>query len=324
MNLKERYARFRAWQQNPFRYEFTSHEQHHCANCDHDFTGNFCPYCSQKAGTGAVSWSSVRQGIGEIWGMGNRSMTYSMWQLLWRPGYFIGDYISGRRQVSFPPVKMLLIVAIIISLIDQMADPEGYTPRHTDREYDFITMFINWIQANMGWGLLACNSFIIIPTWLLFRYSPRHSHHSLPASFFLQVFMAVITLIVILVSILSEWLALLMPVYYLVTYKQLFGYGWWATLWRLPVIFFTGLSFATILAGFVEVVVRNSLILHKEFNGPGVVVLIAGLLVSLLPVAASYFIGKYRYQQRIKKLTQKPENYVRRNETASCPNPERD
>ncbi|MBR6048896.1 MAG: DUF3667 domain-containing protein [Bacteroidales bacterium] len=36
------------------------------------------------------------------------------------PGYFIGDYISGRRQVSFPPVNMLFIVAALYAIIKQL------------------------------------------------------------------------------------------------------------------------------------------------------------------------------------------------------------
>ena len=40
-------------------------------------------------------------------------MTLSIWQLLYRPGYFIGDYISGKRQLNFPMVKMLFIVTFI-------------------------------------------------------------------------------------------------------------------------------------------------------------------------------------------------------------------
>lgn len=55
----------------------------------------------------------------DMWGLGSRSRSvlYSVWQLLFRTGYFIGDYISGRRQVSFPPVKMLFILAVAYAVI---------------------------------------------------------------------------------------------------------------------------------------------------------------------------------------------------------------
>ena len=85
MTLKERYKRFKAWQINPYDWSFDENERHHCENCGHDFTGNFCPHCSQKAGLKKISWKNVLQSIGELWGMGNRSMLYSLWQLIWRP-----------------------------------------------------------------------------------------------------------------------------------------------------------------------------------------------------------------------------------------------
>ena len=59
-----------------------------------------------------ITWRSVWQGIMDVWGVGTRSLPYTLWQLLWRPGYLMRDYISGKRQVSFPPVKMLVIVGI--------------------------------------------------------------------------------------------------------------------------------------------------------------------------------------------------------------------
>ena len=98
MTLKERHKRFKAWQLNPFDWSFDENEPHHCVNCDNDFTGNYCPHCSQKAGLKKISWKSVLQSTAEVWGMGNRSLLYSLWQLIWRPGYFISDYINGNRH----------------------------------------------------------------------------------------------------------------------------------------------------------------------------------------------------------------------------------
>ena len=123
VNIREKYRRFREWQVNPFDYEMPD-ETHRCENCGYDFTGNYCPRCSQKAGLGAMTWRSVRESVMEIWGVGTRSMTYSLWQLFTRPGYLIRDYVTGKRQVSFPPVKMLLIVALILTLADSLLFPE--------------------------------------------------------------------------------------------------------------------------------------------------------------------------------------------------------
>ena len=96
--LKDKYSRFKQWQEQPYEYKLASDEVHHCNNCHHDCTGNYCPICSQKAGQGRIGWRSVHQGIMDIWGLGTRSLLYSVWQLLWRPGHIIGDYIDGGQQ----------------------------------------------------------------------------------------------------------------------------------------------------------------------------------------------------------------------------------
>lgn len=57
--------------------------------------------------------------------MHTRSMPYSLLQPLLRPGYFIGDYITGRRQVSFPPMKMLVIMGLLVLMVNNLADPEA-------------------------------------------------------------------------------------------------------------------------------------------------------------------------------------------------------
>ena len=58
--IKDKYDHFKQWQEQPFEYRLNSGGVHHCINCGHDFTGNFCPICSQKADLGRVSWRSVR------------------------------------------------------------------------------------------------------------------------------------------------------------------------------------------------------------------------------------------------------------------------
>jgi hypothetical protein len=57
--LREKYERFRQLQEQPFDFKIKSNEVHHCSNCGSEFTGNFCPICSQKAGMGRIGWRSV-------------------------------------------------------------------------------------------------------------------------------------------------------------------------------------------------------------------------------------------------------------------------
>ena len=254
--LKEKIRRFRQWQEQPFEYKITSDKVQHCNNCGHDFTGNFCPVCSQKADMGRIGWHSVRQGVMDIWGLGTRSLLYSLWQLLLRPGHLISDYIDGKRQVSFPPVKMLFIVAVVYSIVAYWFLPdvlnirvdEGYGVSYLDKGLNNLSEFKQWWDKYFNWGALLMAILAVLPTWVLFRNSSRHTHHTLPEGFFIQIFLAVIMMalnfILLPVGIVSPLAYLLIEnvlymAYYLVVYHYLFGYGLWGTLWRCGFILST-------------------------------------------------------------------------------------
>ena len=268
--LKEKYQCFRQWQQKPFDYHDT-HEHHVCRNCGAESDNNYCPRCGQKAVYGPMTWRSVWQGLLDVWGVGSRSLPYTLWQLLWRPGYLIRDYISGKRQVSFPPVKMLVIVAVVLFFVGQWIFPEFWQQLiESETEASTETGIIyymdtlgNWLTDHIEWAFLAAFSLLIVPTWIVFRYAPRYPGHSLPQGFFIQVFITVQFLLWVFIGSLiirllqtSDIDAAVMVLIFLsmfliilIDYHQLFGYGWWGTLWRIIaivimmyiLIFFVGL-----------------------------------------------------------------------------------
>lgn len=236
MDIRKQYRRFKAWQLKPFRYRNKGREAVRCANCGNEFTANFCPVCGQKAGVGRITWEAVRQGIMLLWGMESRSLLYTLLQLLLRPGYLISDYISGRRQVSYPPVKMLFIVAIVQIILDNFMDKAE--PKALSDSADLLSRFGLWLDQNPGWMMLLITSSMLLPTWFSFRWAPRHTRHTLPEGFFIQVFMATLFAIIIVFTTLYPIFILLFPVYYVITYHRLFGYGIWGTLWRLAACLF--------------------------------------------------------------------------------------
>lgn len=255
--IKENVERFKRWQLSPTNYEFANNEVQHCHNCEHDFTGNYCPYCSQKAGEGPINWSSVRQSFMDIWGLGSRSLPRTIWHLLLRPGYLISDYIDGKRQVSFPPVKMLFIVAVIVVVLIYYLLPLllGRTYDVYGGQSNAYVGFNDWIQGHFAWSYFIMALLYVLPTLIMFRYSPRHNRHTLPQGFFIQVFLCVLNLvltgIVLLPLLLIDYSvflsvsAVLVSFYYVIAYKQLFGYGLWGTIWRVvfvigSIVFFIG------------------------------------------------------------------------------------
>ena len=250
--LKSTYSRYRQWQTQPFKYQRPTDEVHHCNNCGQDFTGSFCPVCSQKASIGRIGWRSVHQGIMDIWGLGTRSLIYSIWQLLLRPGHIIGDYIDGKRQVSFAPVKMLFIVAVIYSMVYYWFFPTilniRLEPEITVEQQILLGNVSTWIDTYYSWFALIMALLSVLPTWIMFHYSPRHTAHSLPEGFFIQVFLAVLMIVFSFLLIPLEVIDVLLytcvvycifGVYYIIVYHYLFGYGIWGTLWRSGFVMLT-------------------------------------------------------------------------------------
>lgn len=257
MDIKAAYRRFRQWQLDPFEYRVSSQASHHCNNCGNDFVGNFCPVCSQKEDVGRITWKSVAQSIAEVWGMHNRSLLYSVVQLFLRPGYFISDYISGKKQVSFPPVKMLAIIALLGIVVDYLT---GSTIKGVfNNDFDFAgdkLLFIDnafeWMNLHPDIMSLILLSYLIIPNYFIFRFAPRNTRHTLPQGFFIQVFTAVVFLIINMMYDITSlgWVVfVLCNVWLYCAYKQLFGYGVWGTLWRLVLALLCAHLLALIMLG---------------------------------------------------------------------------
>lgn len=248
MTFKERYRRFKQWQVQPLEYH-ESQERHTCNNCGMTFTGNHCPTCGQKATMGAVTWDSIREGVMDLWSMGTRSLSYTLLQLFLRPGYLIGDYISGRRQVSFPPVKMLVLVGLAVFLIGQVGGVELFGSDTfsgaSEDEHSPLNQLFSWLTKHYDWASLFLFLAFALPTYQMFRYAPRHPYHTIPQEFFIQVFNSTQFLCLSLIwnIILKLFnvkdpdmdltMTFLFPLLIFYNYKQLFGYGYWGTFWRI-------------------------------------------------------------------------------------------
>lgn len=262
--LKEKYEDFKQWQQQPAVFKMKGDVEHECPCCGHRFVGNFCPCCSQKVGTERINWNSVRQGVMDIWGLGTHSLPNSLLQLLCRPGHFISDYIDGRRQVSFPPVKMLFIVAVIYSMFFYWFFPDvlgiDFVPVIDigNEDTQQVTQEeLNLMKKYYSWYLLIMAILAVIPTWIMFRYSPRHTAHTLPEGFFIQIFLANLMLAVDFIVFPLGFIdpmcyvvvgVIIIGIYYFIVYKYLFGYGLWGTLWRGAFVFISAVLLLSIIS----------------------------------------------------------------------------
>jgi len=331
MNLKEKYRAFVEWQrQTPISYELKSTETHLCNNCGHDFTGNYCPYCSQKAGAGRLTWASVREGVMDIWAMGGRSMPYSIFQLFARPGYFIADYISGKRMVSFPPVKMLFVLAVIVGMIEFVFFPSE-TPKIDEDSLkdigglgELIQEIAQWLKTNKGWAMLLRGVLFILPTWVIFRHAPRLPFHTLPEGFFIQVFVGIEVLIFSFFDHFGSLSSYLSVFYIVYTYWQLFGYGVWGTLWRLGVLgvyafLFLLLAVLSYMFLFDPTVLDNIKLQAGESKKQGMavigVVLLAFTALTALILLIGYAIDRHGMRRRQREEEHRAQQQQQTSET---------
>jgi hypothetical protein len=289
------YHRFRRWPQAEPHY-VNRHQDtvQHCHNCGTEFRDNFCPRCGQRAEVGRVGWNSIRENIALLWGLDSRSLTYTLVQLLGRPGYLVRDYISGHRQVSFPPVKMLVIVCLFVVIFESVFHLENDVLgiKFNVQEVDDV---VAWINAQKSWATLLVQSILILPTWLVFRFAPGYPHHTLPEGFFIQAFMSTIMLLLAALVVVTKelWLLAITPFIYIIAYNQLFGYRWWPTIWRVLLSFFCFIiAFGSIDLG-LKVFVYD--------NKAEMVNFIASIIMLVIFTLIGFLIGKRTGKKRAKR-----------------------
>jgi len=240
MDLTKAYQHFRSWQLEPHEFKCKSKGINTCANCGHSFEGDYCPVCGQKYNIGRPDWKTVDKELMGIWSVksSNTFLTYLM-HILGRPGYLISDFLRGRREACDSPVGRLALVTVVVMVVLRLT---GYT--HTGTELlsgvdsVFWAKFFEWALSNVEWVVLIQTVLLIIPTWILFRFAPRHTRHTLPEGIFIQFFMSSVVLIAVMLrALLGNVMLVLIPIYYCIAYRQLFGYGLWGTVWRTLLCF---------------------------------------------------------------------------------------
>ena len=132
----------------------------------------------------------------ETWGLGSRNIFYTMWHLMWRPGYMISDYLNGHRKHYLQPFFMFFVLTLILVQLAWALKVER--PKNKDvtlmtyevlRDHkDFlnteqrsnilkaarwIDVVHDWRDENRGWDILIQSIGVILVTWLLWRKTPR-------------------------------------------------------------------------------------------------------------------------------------------------------
>ena len=220
-NMANRRAkRFAEWQRKGVTPQPLSGDSHVCLNCNTTFTGNFCPRCGQSAGVTRFTLRHALNKALEVWGLGNRSLPRTLWHLIYRPGYMIGDYLEGRQTPYFPPIKMLFLVTTAYILVqhflapgvieqtyadaleqlnEKTVDISGGEGAYEGKQYMLqgMNLFINtfketttFFQHNQAVELIFSHSLFALLAMRVFRRSPLRPNMNITECFFSQVFIA--------------------------------------------------------------------------------------------------------------------------------------
>lgn len=218
--VKEKAARFTAWQRKGVEAPALSAEPHVCLNCRESYVGNFCPRCGQSAAVARFTFRHALSKTLEVWGLGNRSLPRTLWHLIYRPGYMIGDYLEGRQAPYFPPIKMLFLVTAAFVVTQHVVAPDAMeriyddaTTRITEQKIevsegegvyplkkDFLEGMNNFIDAfdkvtdffrqNQAIELILGHALFALVTVRVFRRSPSRPKMNLTECFFAQILIA--------------------------------------------------------------------------------------------------------------------------------------
>ena len=132
----------------------------------------------------------------ETWGLGSRNIFYTIWHLIWRPGYMISDYLNGHRKRYLQPFFMFFVLTLILVQMAWALDVQLPKNRNmTLTAFQFIsehrdsftaeqkTTILNttqwldrvydWRDKNRAWDLIIHSIGICLISWLLWRKSPR-------------------------------------------------------------------------------------------------------------------------------------------------------
>jgi len=264
---REKYKRFREWQQQPYQVKPLSEENHVCPTCGTSFEGNYCPRCGQSTRIGRYSFKNAFLLFLDVWGLGNRGMFRTIRDLILRPGYMIRDYLQGMQMAYFPPFKMFFLLITLGLLVDtgmnikrenriekaQIEINEGIfkalnqtdsISNNTEKKQDAASIdnqttkeTIDSSNAAYEWTIKHLSFVTIIflllfslPLYFFFRKSPAYPDIKYSEFFVAVVYITnMITVYSIFVSFfgLSQWLDVAVYILTLIPLKQLSGFSYW-------------------------------------------------------------------------------------------------
>ena len=108
-----------------------------CLNCDHPFTGSFCPACGQTGATGRLRVREIAgDAISQVFNL-DAKVPRTLIGLTTAPGRVCREYVRGRRVGYVPPFRYCLIL-LTLTVLANLAI--GFDPTSLTAQRDFTPL----------------------------------------------------------------------------------------------------------------------------------------------------------------------------------------
>ncbi len=91
-----------------------------CLNCEHEFTGQFCPNCGQSSRVQRITFRETFSSIlSSTFSLEGR-LPYTIFQLFKNPGNLFREFLSGKRTSYYKPVAFFVVTTAIYLIIRKL------------------------------------------------------------------------------------------------------------------------------------------------------------------------------------------------------------
>ena len=161
-----------------------------CHNCDMEFEGAYCPRCGQRASVQRITMKrALSSFLTQVVGL-QANLPRTLFDLLYRPGYLVSDYLSGKRRHYANPFSTILLLATIFILTNQylthtdlimattnmstelssgLYQSMGVNDAESDISSQVTTAMLQKVYASFGFFNLLMVPVLTLPFWGVFR-----------------------------------------------------------------------------------------------------------------------------------------------------------
>ena len=170
-------------QQKPTMHTEFVDTENTCLNCGTFFIGRFCPQCGLRANRQRMKAKNVVLEFLELWDIELDRIYRTLYEMFWRPGYMMRDYLRGRKPFYFSPFKLIIFTTLFFAIVSALRgietdDEDVFIYGDVFQRYGgsqfIINLFANvdkmllWLDANPAYSTIASGIFYIVASWLVF------------------------------------------------------------------------------------------------------------------------------------------------------------